>query len=468
VRTTGGTLKRCPCPPQPCPDHGSEPCPRSCKQRPPCPDRDKRGHVSWGWQARLDTTKGRKLVRRFGFAYCREAEDALRQVRDLVALVGDDDRVRRQIGDMIDARTLRGGTLPDRATVARRLGLGADPGAPGATFGEAWPAWLAGRRTLRPSSRRRLEQIGEHWLLPVLANVALERLNGALRAEVFTRVERINAEITAQRAAGKAQIRAEGDVRTVPKVIGIASQHRIYAALQAFCNFEVRKTRRLAFNPIYAVELEPEVTPEADHWTATEEAAFLAASVGDPLHLLFRVVLLRGARRAEACGFRWSGADLDAGYVTVDRPILQLGGAIVEGRAKSKAGERQIWLDAATVAMLREHRKAQFAARLKAGAVWQDNDLVFCREDGSPWPPDYISRRFKVIASAAGLRPIKLHEGRHSAASLARTAEVDAEIRRKTLGHADQAMTSHYTHIEAEAHRQAAEAVAALVDGAAS
>jgi integrase len=54
--------------------------------------------------------------------------------------------------------------------------------------------------------------------------------------------------------------------------------------------------------------------------------------------------------------------------------------------------------------------------------------------------------------------------GRHTSASLARDAEVDPEIRRKTLGHADQAMTSHYTHIEAQAHRTAAEAVARLVD----
>jgi integrase len=58
--------------------------------------------------------------------------------------------------------------------------------------------------------------------------------------------------------------------------------------------------------------------------------------------------------------------------------------------------------------------------------------------------------------------------GRHTGASLARDAEVDPEIRRKTLGHADAAMTSHYTHIEAQAHRAAAEAVAKLVDGAAS
>jgi integrase len=56
----------------------------------------------------------------------------------------------------------------------------------------------------------------------------------------------------------------------------------------------------------------------------------------------------------------------------------------------------------------------------------------------------------------------------HSAASLARDAAIDPEIRRKTLGHADAAMTSHYTHIEAQAHRAPAEAVARLVEEAGS
>ncbi len=161
-----------------------------------------------------------------------------------------------------------------------------------------------------------------------------------------------------------------------------------------------------------------------------------------------------------------SAADLEAGFLAVQRPILQLGGTITEeSHAKSKAGERKIWLDATTIVLVNAHRKAQLAARLKASTAWLDNDLVFCREDGSPWPPDYVSRRFKAIAKACGVPVIKLHEGRHSAASLARDAAVDPEIRRKTLGHADQAMTSHYTHIEAEAHRAAANQVARFVEG---
>jgi integrase len=57
------------------------------------------------------------------------------------------------------------------------------------------------------------------------------------------------------------------------------------------------------------------------------------------------------------------------------------------------------------------------------------------------------------------------HEGRHSAASLARDAGVDRSIRKEDLGHATESMTDHYTHIEAEAHLQAAESVARLVAG---
>ena len=73
-----------------------------------------------------------------------------------------------------------------------------------------------------------------------------------------------------------------------------------------------------------------------------------------------------------------------------------------------------------------------------------------------------------MLAAGADVSEIRLHEGRHSAASLARDAEVDPEIRRRTLGHADAAMTSHYTHIEAQAHSAAAEAVASLVGKAGS
>jgi integrase len=123
-------------------------------------------------------------------------------------------------------------------------------------------------------------------------------------------------------------------------------------------------------------------------------------------------------------------------------------GAATESTPKTKTGDRLIWLDAETVRILKEHRTAQVKGQLTAGESWQDNDLILCLADGTPHKPPVVSRRFKRVAALAGL-PV----GRHSAASLARDAAVDPEIRRRTLGHADAAMTAHYTHIEAEAHK---------------
>jgi integrase len=190
------------------------------------------------------------------------------------------------------------------------------------------------------------------------------------------------------------------------------------------------------------------------------------------LGLLFRVAVIGGARRGELCGFRWAGADLDAGYLKVTVPVYKLGGKTHEEErgAKTRAGRnRRIWLDAETIRLLREHRERHYWHRLTMGDAWTDKDLIFAQADGSPHNPDRVYRRFKRLAAEAGVPVIKLHEGgRHTQASLANDAGIDAEIRRKTLGHSDAAMTSHYTHIQAEANRAAAEALAALVDGSES
>ncbi len=436
-----------------------------------CPDLARRHHGSYEAALRIDTSRGRRKLHRSGFTTAAARDEFAARVRELVRLAEGDEDTRARIGDLIFERTRYGGELPAAVDVRRRLALGADPAGTGERFGQAWDVWLAGKRRLRPSSRRRLGQIGEHWLRPVLEDVLLERINAQHCAQVFERVEAFNAEIAAARAEDRAAV-LPGDVRSRHEVVGVATQHRIYAALREFLNHLWKQRHVIAFNPVYAVELEPEVTPEAQRWTPAEAARFLAASADDPLGLLYRLVVLRGARRGEAVGLRWSAADLDAGYVAVHRPVLQVGGKVVEGKPKSTSGpvdgERRIYLDAGSVAFLRAHRQAQLAARLRASTAWQDNDLIFCQEDGSPWQPDYVSKHFKKIARATGLPVIKLHEGRHTAASLARDAGVDARIRQEQLGHATRRMTDHYTHILAEAHLDAAEAVARLAGEAGS
>jgi len=435
------------------------------KLGPRCPKLRQRHHGSYEAALRVDTTAGRRKLHRSGFGSATARDAFEDQVRDLVKLAGGDAVTRARIGDLIFEATRRGGQPPDVETVRRRVALGVAPEGTGETFGAVWPAYLSGKKKLRESSRKRLDEIGRHWLLPVLADVMVDRINAAHCALVFDRIYDINNELAAARAEARDPEPLD-DVRVRRNVVGVATQHRVYDALRGFLNHMWKKRHVIAFNPIYAVELENEVTPEARRWTAAEARQFLDYTEDKPLGLMFRTVVLRGNRRGEAVGFRWASSDLAAGYLGVVRPVLQIGGRVTEGRPKSKAGERRVWLDTGSLRRYKAHRKAQSAERLRASTAWQDNDLVFCRADGSPWPPDEVSRTWKQYAAEAGVPVIKMHEGRHSAASLARDAGVDQKIRQEDLGHATAAMTDQYTHVLADAHLEAAEAVARLVSGA--
>ena len=133
-------------------------------------------------------------------------------------------------------------------------------------------------------------------------------------------------------------------------------------------------------------------------------------------------------------------------------------------RPRAKAGDRLVFLDADTAALLREHRKAQLRVRMAAGPAWTDNDLVFCQPDGRPWLPDHVSKRFKRLAAQAGVPVIKLHEGgRHTGNSMMRDAGVDQEMRMRAVGHASRDINDRYTHPLIEAHLAAAGQTAALV-----
>jgi integrase len=144
---------------------------------------------------------------------------------------------------------------------------------------------------------------------------------------------------------------------------------------------------------------------------------------------------------------------------------LEIGGKIERSMPKTKAGECWVSLDGETVALLWEHRKRQAKDRLAAGSLWQGNDLIFCREDGSPLRPGFmVTKQFYRIAEAAGLSRIRLHDGRHTAASLALEAGVEMKVVSHQLGHSSTKITSDlYTHVRPAVSLDAAERVAEII-----
>ncbi len=101
---------------------------------------------------------------------------------------------------------------------------------------------------------------------------------------------------------------------------------------------------------------------------------------------------------------------------------------------------------------------------MRSAGAYQDHDLVFAREDGSPTPPEEVSRRFKELTKEAGLPVIRFHDLRHTAASLMREAGADWKVMSDQLGHATVQFTMDtYVKVRRATHDEAAEKVAALV-----
>lgn len=206
-------------------------------------------------------------------------------------------------------------------------------------------------------------------------------------------------------------------------------------------------------------------------WNAEQVRTYLDTIGDDRLAALWSFMVRIGVRRGEALGLRWADVDLDAGRVQIVRTLVAIsapasrGGRRLEAsEPKTKAGRRQIKLDADTVAELRAHRRRQLEERMLWGEAYVDEGLVFTREDGTAIDPETATFWHGRWCRVAGLPPIRLHDLRHTAATLALSAGVPAKVVSTRLGHANISITlDTYSHVLDEHQDDAAEKVAALL-----
>jgi integrase len=428
-----------------------------------CPDLERPKHGEWELRARITTSAGIKPYRRGGFATRKKAEEHRTRATELLALARGDAADAARVGDLV-VKVSRGAELPAVEDVRRRLGLrGALDRS--MTVAEWLEQWYGGKRKLRPSTARSYRQHLDHYLLPLLGHLPLDRLTPEHIADLFDLIEEWNSEIRAAREAGRLPV-LDLDTRTRAGVVGVATQRRIFATLRTALNAALKMPRRIDYNPCDAVEMVAEYREPANTWAPEHVVAFLdhCEEKKDRLAVLFRLVLLHGLRRGEAVGARRSRFDHRLRDLTIVRPLLQLGGRIVEGQPKTRAGERTVILDVDTADMLKRECLARRAEKLECGEAYTDNDLIFCWGDGSPYGPDYVSRRWRELVVEAGLPKIKLHEGRHTAASLRLEAGVDIKVVSEGLGHSNTVITRDlYSHVRRVLHEQANAAVLRLL-----
>jgi integrase len=154
-------------------------------------------------------------------------------------------------------------------------------------------------------------------------------------------------------------------------------------------------------------------------WTAEELRRFLDSHREDRLFALWRLMAQTGIRRGEALGLRWSSVDLDLGRVSIKETLVSVNYEVLPGDAKTQKDIHVVDLDPATVAALRTHRRQQREERLAWGPAYEDAGFVFARENGTPLHPEAVSQMFERHSARAGLPKIRLHDLRHTHATLA-------------------------------------------------
>ena len=139
--------------------------------------------------------------------------------------------------------------------------------------------------------------------------------------------------------------------------------------------------------------------------------------------------------------------DLEGGVIRINRTRVVVDGKAADSTPKTAAGRRSIPLDAHLVALLRAHKARQAAEKLAAGPAYEDAGWLVADELGAPYYPDSISEWFDRKARALELPRIRLHDLRHTAASLMLASGVPVKVVSEMLGHSSPTITlSIYAH----------------------
>ena len=210
--------------------------------------------------------------------------------------------------------------------------------------------------------------------------------------------------------------------------------------------------RLIPSNPCAAVEPPERTRPKVSFRDRARANRFLALTADEALGPCWAVAVHTGLRRAELCGLRWSDVDLDRRTLKVELQVKKIDGTWQQGPLKTPNARRAVPLAAAAVEALREQRRRQNERRLALGAAWHDLDLVFDHDDGSAWSGSALSAAFRRrLLAHPEISPLRLHDLRHTAASLMLAAGLSLFEGSRILGHAAIAITADlYGHLAAD------------------
>ena len=291
------------------------------------------------------------------------------------------------------------------------------------TLGEFLERWLKDYQpNLSPRGFERYEGIIRSHLIPGLGSMPLTQL----------RPEHLQKHYTAKQNDGL----SARTIRYHHAVLHVALKTAVQWGL-------------LSRNPADAVTTPRVRRNEMQTWGEHEISQFLDAAKDSPYYALFYTALFTGMRRSELLGLKWGDVDFIMSQIYVNRSLHHLkDGSYIFTEPKSAKSRRTIALPPSATLLLKEHQEKQKLERVMLGIPLTDSDLVFSTLEGKPFRPNTITRAWTMLATRAGLRIIRLHDARHTHASIMLKQGIHPKIVQERLGHASIQMTlDTYSHV---------------------
>jgi integrase len=325
----------------------------------------------------------------------------------------------------------------------RRLERGENIAAKGESVAAYLRRWLTA--TAKLSVRESTYHAYENWVRNHLSLPRSEGGVGDIAVDKLT-AEDVQRMLAARRQAGLSAT----SVDHVRRVLRIALNQAIKWGLisrNAAAMAKPPKRERHSVEPLSVAEVR----------------TLLAATRSHRLHGLFVLAIHTGMRQGELLALRWSDVDLDKRLLRVNATLGTKDGKLTRLPPKSEQSRRTLALSSGAVAALDEQQKRQDNQRLLAGNRWKEHNLVFASTIGTPLNASNVTHDFQKALAAAGLRRVRFHDLRHSAASFLIESGVDMRQVQDQLGHSGLAYTiGTYAHVSTAMKQRAADAMDAL------
>ncbi len=308
------------------------------------------------------------------------------------------------------------------------------------TVGQWLVQWLEDKeRTTKDSTFATYSGHVNKHLIPGLGHIQLTKLD----PRDITRFE--NDQRTSGGRGGK------GLSETTVQHLHVTLRSALQAAVE---------DRLVATNAVDAIRKDARPTRDSHEmmtWDWDQLGTFLDKVKDHRFANIFVVMATTGARRGEVLGLRWSDVDLTDRTISIRRSRTSVSYRVVEGSPKSGRG-RKISADAATIEALKREQQRQRKERIAFGPGYVDEGYCFTQKDGAPVHPAAVTGAFTKAVENSGLPRLRLHDLRHTAATLALADGIPIKVVSERLGHSSPMITlSTYTHVMPGMDRDAAD-----------